>query len=248
MSLTNTQIKNALPREKNYRLLDQKGLFLLIKPNGRKYWRFRYWFNGKERVIALGIYPDVTLDEARKSHMEAKLSLANKSDPRLSKKIIRDAGRSVSHVNFESVAREWHRLFSAQWRSVKNKEQVLRRLEKNIFPWLGNLPIYDIKASNLLKVLQAVQNRGAPEVAHRLLQTCGQIMRYAVATDRADRDFTSDLKGALPPVKKKHWPSIKDPAEVGKLLAAIEDYQGHFVTKYGERSSNRILEINYLIA
>lgn len=230
MLLSDTKIKNTKPREKPYKIADGKGLFLAVTPNGSKYWRMKYYFADKEKLLALGVYPDISLADARAKRDEARKLLANGIDPSLDKQIKKRAKKLAAANSFEAIAREWYAKFSSQW-VPSHGEKILRRLEKDIFPWIGNRPITEITAPELLAAFRRIESRGAIETAHRAQQNCGQVFRYAVATGRAERDPTRDLRGALPPVKKHHHASITDPKSIGDLLRAINDYQGYFVTK-----------------
>lgn len=230
MPLKDVTIKNAKPREKAYKLADEKGLYLFIKPNGSKAWRLKYRFLGKEKTLSIGLYPDVSLSEARNARDNARKKLADKVDPGLAKQVSKRSAKEASENSFEVIAREWYTKFSTKW-SPSHGERILRRLEKDIFPWLGKRPIAEITAPELLSVLRRMESRGAIETAHRASQNCGQVFRYAIATGRAERDPSHDLKGAIPPAKKKHHASIIKPTAIGELLRAIDGYQGHFVTK-----------------
>lgn len=230
MALTNNEIKNAKPREKAYKLSDGDGLFLLISPNGSKYWRFKYYFNGKEKLLALGVYDQITLAEARLKRNKARSLLNNEIDPGQSKQESKRLGKIAAENSFESIAREWHAKFSVKW-TPKHAARTMRQFEKEIFPWLGRRAITQITAPELLAALRRTESRGAIETAHRAHQTCSQVFRYAIATGRAERDPSADLRGALPPARKKHHASLVDPKAIGDLLRAIHDYQGHFVTK-----------------
>ena len=230
MALTDTAIRNAKPKEKPYKLADEKGLFLLVHPNGGRYWRFKYRFVGKEKLLALGIYPDVSLKEARERRDNARKQVAADIDPGQHRKALKAAKATCAENSFEIVAREWFAKHSPNW-AVNHSSKILRRLERDIFPWIGNRPIADITAPELLTVLRRIENRGALETAHRALQNCGQVFRYAVATGRAERDPSGDLRGALPPTKQIHHASITDPKAIGGLLRTIKGYQGSFITK-----------------
>jgi integrase len=230
MALTNNEIKNAKPREKAYKLSDGDGLFLLIAPNGSKYWRFKYRFNGKEKLLALGVYDQVTLADARLKRNKARDLLVNEIDPSQLKQEKKRLGKIAAENSFESIAREWHIKFSIKW-TPKHSDRTLRQFEKEIFPWLGRRPIAEITAPELLTALRRTESRGAIETAHRAHQTCSQVFRYAIATGRAERDPSADLRGALPPARKKHHASLTNIRAIGELLRAINDYQGHFITK-----------------
>ena len=230
MTLTDTQIRKVKSREKSFKLADGKGLFLVVQPNNSKYWRFRYWFSGREKLLSIGVYPEVTLAGARKKRDEAVQMLADDIDPGMAKQLKKRARKLGPENSFESVAREWHIKFSSKW-TAEYGEKVLRALEMNIFPWLGNRPMNEINALELLLVLRRVENRGAIDTTHRLRQYCGNIYRYAIVTGRADRDVSADLRGAIPPVKTRHYASIIDPKAIGGLLRAIRGYNGHLVTR-----------------
>lgn len=230
MPLTDTAIRNAKPGVKPVKLSDEKGLFLLVTPSGGRWWRQKYRFAGKEKLLSFGIYPDIGLKEARQRRDDARKLLAAGVDPSEHRKAYK-ASRSSSAVNsFEVVAREWFGKYAPTW-AATHGDKIIRRLERDIFPWLGARPIADVTAPELLTVLRRVEGRGAIETAHRAMQNCGQIFRYAIATGRAERDPSADLRGALSPVKPTHHPSITEPKAIGELLRAIEGYNGSLVTK-----------------
>lgn len=230
MALKEMTVRNAKPREKAYKLADEKGLYLFIKPNGSKAWRLKYRFLGKEKTLSIGLYPDISLSEARNARDNARKKLADKIDPGLAKQVSKRSAKDAAENSFEVIAREWYTKLSPTW-SPSHGERILRRLEKDIFPWIGKRPIAEITPLELLSVLRRMESRGAIETAHRAHQNCGQVFRYAIATGRAERDPSNDLKGAIPPAKKKHHASIIKPTAIGGLLRAIDGYQGHFVTK-----------------
>ena len=230
MKLTDTAAKKAKPEERPYKMADGGGMYLEVMPNGSKYWRLKYRFNGKEKKLALGVYPDVPLALARERRDEARKQLAQDIDPGEHKKAVKAAKADRAANSFEVVAREWFSKFSPTW-SAGHADKIIRRLERDLFPWLGSRPIADITAPELLAAVRRIEARGALETAHRALQNSGQVFRYAIATGRAQRDPSPDLKGALPPVKETHLAAITDPTQVGPLLRAFDDYQGHFVTR-----------------
>ena len=230
MPLTNTSILNAKPGEKRIRLSDGGGLYLEISPAGGKLWRFKYRFNGKEKRLALGIYPDVTLAQARDKRDKARHLLAGGTDPSENRKAIKAAQGDRAANSFEVVAREWFAKFKANWVD-SHADRIIKRLERDVFPWIGGKPIADVGAPDLLSCLRRIEKRGAIETAHRALQNCGQVFRYAVATGRTERNPTGDLRGALSPVKETHRASITEPKAVGGLLRACDGYQGSFVTQ-----------------
>jgi integrase len=230
MPLTASEVKAAKTSDKPIKLSDGEGLYLLVQPNGAKYWRLAYRFDGKQKTLAIGVYPDIGLQDARERRQEAKKLLANDIDPSQAKKSQKAARQALVANSFESVAREWFSKQAPNWKE-NHASRIIRRLELNIFPWLGRVPIETITAPELLKAIRRVESRGAIETAHRVLANCGQIFRYAIATARASRDLAADLRGALPPTQEIHHASITDPKKVGELLRDIEGYQGAFVTK-----------------
>ena len=214
---------NAKPETKPYNLSDGGGLYLLVKPNGTKAWRFNYRFNGKQKTLAIGVFPDVSLKTAREKHKEARENLANDIDPSSQKKAIKAAKLSESANSFEIVASEWAKTRGKKAISTEKRQQAL--LKKDLVPYLGNRPIADINTPEVLKVLRKIETRGAIETAHRAKRLLGQVFRYAIVTGRAERDPSADLKDALAQPTKTHFKSITDPAEVGPLIAAINSYQ-----------------------
>lgn len=230
MALTDVKVKNAKPKEKAYKLADSEGLFLLVTPKGSKYWRFKYRFNGKEKLLALGVYDDTSLADARERRNEARSLLAKKIDPGLAKQKQKQTDKLLAQNSFELIARDWFSKFSIKW-TEKHAARTLRMLEKELFPWIGSQPITEISALALLATLRRIENRGAIETAHRAHQIASKVFRYAIASGFAERDPANDLRGALPPARKKHHASLTDPIAVGALLRAINDYQGSFVTK-----------------
>lgn len=237
--LSDTQVKNAKPQEKDITLFDGGGLYLLIgrqKYDGKgralpvsKLWRLKYRHAGKEKLLSLGIYPAVSLSDARQRREEAKKLLANGIDPGEAKKEQKATKIAETENSFEVVAREWHERFRSQW-TENHAARLLTRLEQDAFPFVGARPIGDIKAPEMLAVLRRIEPRTL-ETAHRVRIACGQIFRYAVATGRADRDPIADLRGALPPVKKSHFAAPTDPKDLAPLLRAIDGFDGSFVVK-----------------
>jgi integrase len=229
MPLTDTKAHNAKPKNKQFKLFDTEGLFLLVSPAGGKWWRFKYRFGGKEKLMSLGTYPEVSLAQARGRRDDARKQVADGIDPSQARKALKDA-KVQNESTFEVVAREWHTKFTPTW-TPGHAITIKSRLELNVFSWIGERPIIEIKPPELLMVLRRIESRGALETAHRVRAICGQVFRYAIATGRAERDPAADLRGALPPVKPKHLSAITDPEKVAGLLRAIDGYQGSFVTK-----------------
>jgi integrase len=236
MPLTDTAIKNAKPGTKPLKLSDEKGLFLLLSPAGGKWWRLKYRFGGKEKLLSMGTYPEVSLKDARQRRDDARKLLADGVDPSANKKAVKAAQGERAANSFETVAREWFDKHAPNWKE-NHSSKIIRRLEVDIFPWLGARPVGEIAAPDLLAAIRRIESRGALETAHRALANCGQVFRYAVATGRAQRDTAADLRGSLPPVKEKHHASITDPKAIGELLRDIEGYQGAFITRCALRLS-----------
>jgi len=215
---------------KTVRLSDGRGMYLEISPSGGKWWRFKYRIGGKEKRISLGVYPDVGLAEARDKREQARKLVAAGIDPTEHRKAAQAALEENTENTFEAIAREWFGMFSKQW-VPGHADKIIRRLELNVFPWIGTRPVKAVTAPELLAVLRRMESRGANETAHRALQVCGRVFRFAVATGRAERDPSRDLSGALAPTKEKHLASITDPQEVGALLRAIDAYDGSWITR-----------------
>jgi len=230
MALSHTAVQTARPKDKRYKLYDEKGLFLLVTPNGGKWWRFKYRYENKEQLLSLGIYPEVSLKEARERRDRAREEVAmgvNSSVTRKTEVVLQV--KAVTDT-FEAVAREWVVNRAALW-AESHSSKIVRRLELDIFPYIGKKAISTIKPPELLGVLRRIEERGAGDTAHRALQNCGQVFRYAVATGRAERDIAADLRGALAPVKEGHFAAITDPKQIGGLLRTMRDYTGSTVTR-----------------
>lgn len=246
--LTDKAVQAIQPKEKQQALSDGDGLTLIIKPNGTKLWWLRYRFDNKAKTLSLGIYPVVSLKEAREHAFSARKLIANGVDPSEFKQSakaerLRPADSTVPvGETFESVAREWFEKFSKSnnWEK-SHSSKILGRLEKDVLPWIGQRPIKDITAPELLSVMRRIEARGALETAHRALSECGRIFRYAVASGHAERDPSGDLKGALPPYKKdKHFAAVTDPKKVGDLLRDIEAYSGTVIVRCAFALSPRL--------
>lgn len=223
--LTEIAIRNAKPGAKAIKLADERGLYLEVSPAGGKWWRLKYRLDGKEKRISLGVYPDVKLKEARERRDDMRKLLAAGIDPsqqRKTQKLLR-ADRGAN--SFEAVAREWYAKQANTWAQAHG-DRILRRFERDIFPHIGGRPIADLTARELLVTLQRIESRDAIETAHRALGACGQVFRYAIATGRAERDISADLRGALRPVQATHFAAITDPVRAGELLRMIDDYRG----------------------
>ena len=225
MALTDTAVRNAKPGAKPTKLFDERGLFLLVTPAGGKWWRLRYKFDGKEKLLSLGVYPDVGLKDARTRRDDARKLLADGVDPGEHRKATKAAKAERGANSFEVVAREWYIKHSPGW-AEHHGDRIIRRFERDIFPWIGGKAIADVTAPELLAVVRRIESRGALETAHRALGNCGQVFRYAVATGRAVRDPSGDLRGALPPFKGEHFSAVTNPPQVAELLRTLDGYQG----------------------
>jgi len=238
--LSDLKIRQAKPQEKDYKLYDAEGLYLQVTPAGGKLWKYKYRFDGKERKLSLGAYPVITLIDAREARLAAQRLLAQGIDPGSDKKA-RQRATADSENTVEVVTRAWHATFSTsptKPRGQANQKtwteghaiKLLHRLEKDIFPVIGSIPMADLTARDLLEVLQRVAERSL-ETAHRLRIAMGQVCRWAVATGKAGHDVSGALRGALPPVRHKHMAAPTDPAEVGRLLRAIDSYGGGVIVR-----------------
>jgi integrase len=233
MVLKDIHVRNAKPKAKIYRLFDGGGLYLELSPGGGKYWRYKYRFAEKEKRLAFGTYPDLSLSEARELHAQARKALAKGEDPSAVK---REAARQIklkSTNTFEAIAREWHQNNLTKW-TPKHGTKVLRRLEVDIFRSLGSRPIAEISSSEMLEAIRKIEKRGAFDIAHRVLQSCGQIFAYAIITDRAERNPTTALRGALKPVQKNHHAYLKAD-DLPEFLSKLENYDGDLQTQLAVR-------------
>ena len=223
--LTATAVVKAKPKAKQYKLADSGGMYLLIYPSGSKYWRYDYSYAAKRKTLALGVFPDISLADARKLHQQARGAIASGQDPGEVKKSNK-LGRDLDHENsFETIGREWFENKMAD-KSDSYRVRSLRILEKDLYPSLGARPIKSISVPELLSVLRKIEARGAVDIAHRAKQTVGLIYKYAIASGRAENDPSRDLTGALKSHVKKHHAAMTDPTEVGNLMLSIDSFQG----------------------
>ncbi len=230
MSLTDVSIRNAKAGDKTVKLFDERGLYLEISPSGGKWWRLKYRFEGKEKRLSLGVYLDVGLKEARERRDAARKLVADGVDPSENRKAQKSAKADRAANSFEVVTREWFAKYASSWVDYHG-DRILRRLERDIFPWIGGRQIADITAQELLSVIRRSEGRGAVETAHRALSNCGQVFRYAVATGRADRDPSGDLRGALAPAKGGHMAATTEPQRLAEILRAMDGYEGTLIVK-----------------
>jgi integrase len=230
MPLTDVTVRTAKPRDKTYKLSDSGGLYVEITPAGGKRWRWKYRIEGREKLLSMGVYPDVPLVAARGRRDDARKLLASGVDPSVHRQAAKAAQAESAANSFEVIAREWFVKHQSGW-AESHSSKLLTRLEKDVFPYIGSRPISEITAPELLKTLRRIEERGALETAHKARFSCGQVFRYAIATGRTERDISADLRGALPPVVVKHIASITDPALVGPLLRVLDGYQGTVVVR-----------------
>lgn len=230
MTLTDTKIRNTKPGNKPQRLFDERGLYLEVSPTGGKWWRLKYRFGGKEKRISLGVYPDVSLKDARDRRDESRKLLADGIDPSENRKATKAASADRASNSFEVVTREWFAKFSTEW-AASHRDRILRLFERDIFPWIGGRPVGEVTAPELLSAIRRIEARGALDTAHRAKGCCGQVLRYAVATGRCERDPSSDLRGAFPPVKRKHFAATTEPSKLAGILRAMDGYEGELTVR-----------------
>lgn len=226
MALTDTfvrQVKPTKPAGDKFR--DGDGMYLFVKGPG-KYWRLDYRFLGKRKTLALGTYPEVSLAKARQRRAEARELLADGIDPYVAKREAKAAKVAEALHSFEAVAKTWLVKTKAD-RAETTQAKVARWLEKDVYPFIGKLPIAQIKPRDVLQMIQKMEARGALDSAHRVKQVCGQVFRFAVAASLTERDVTADLRGALASPPKSHYAAITEPKDVATLMRAIHGYSGH---------------------
>ena len=201
-----------------------------ISPKGGRWWRFKYRFNGKEKLLSLGVYPEISLGSARKKRDDHRKLVAEGIDPGVQRKALKIAKAEKNANSFEVVAREYLDHKSSQW-SESNNSKTIRLFERDIFPWLGKRPISELTAPELLKVLRRIEERGAVDTAHRALSNCGQVFRYGVSTGRVNTDPTVNLRGALKPTCKGHFAAVTEPKRLGQILQMFDTYRGQLIVR-----------------
>lgn len=236
-TLNDRAILNLKPEAKEKKYFDGGGLYIAVKPNGKKVWRMAYRFQGTVKTYSIGEYPIVTLKEAREKRTEAKKLLEAGVDPSKQKKAAQEARSPKNSLRL--VAEEWYGEFEKTWRPDHARD-IWARLDKNVLAYLGSRPIGAIKPLELLQVIKKISARGALEQAHRVIQICSNVYRYAVANGKAEGDITRDLRGAIPSPQKRNFPTITDPAKVGALMRAIDGYEGSFVVAAALRLAPRV--------
>lgn len=229
MKLTIRQIDTTKPKDKAFKLSDGGGLYLLVNPSGSKYWRLKYRFAGKEKLLAIGVYPDISLAQARSRREEAKKLLLEGKDPGQERKLEKLSRQLEVESSFEVIAREWYTRRFDRW-SVSYREEMMRTFEKDVFPFIGHRPIKDIKPLELLEVLSKLETRGATEKARKVRQRCGEVWKYAIVTGRAEYNPAPDLASALVVHEKEHYAFLmKD--ELPDFLRTLETYSGSILVK-----------------
>lgn len=233
MPLTDTAVRTAKPLAtgKTAKLSDGGGMYLEVTPAGSRRWRLSYRFDGKQKLLSLGLYPSVTLKEAREAREEAKRLLAQGIDPSVQRQQQKTMRQELAANSFEVIAREWHAKKLKSWKSASYPEKVMRSFELDVFPWLGHRPITDISAPDVLAVLRRIEARSAFETARRVRERSGEVFRYAIATGRAERDPTPDLRGALTTVRPKSFPTVTDPKRIGEILRLMDGYPGTLIVR-----------------
>lgn len=227
--LSEIKVRTAKPQKDTYKIFDGGGLFLMVTPSGGKLWHFKYRFDGKEKKLSLGSYPEISLADARQRREEARSQVSHGIDPGALRKAQKQA-KTEETETFGVIAREWYAKFVSTW-SPGHAEAIRNRMEKDLIPWLGKLPMKEIKVPIVVESLRRIEDRGALETAHRVRTIFGQVCRYALATGRVEHDISTGLKGALPQPPERHHAAITDPKEVGPLLRAIDGYQGQFMVR-----------------
>ena len=225
MALSDVKCRQSKPTDKPFRLHDSQGLYLEIRPNGSKLWRLKYRHEGRARLLALGKYPIVTLERVRKLVFEARGLISEGVDPVEAKRAKETERLALTEHTFEAIAREWFEGKAPTW-AAGHAKRLMQRMDADVFPRIGNRPITEITAPDLLSMLRQIEARGAVETAHRVRRTCGQIFRYGIATGRAERDPAADLVGALKPYKNDHFAAVTDPMRLGAVLRTLHSYTG----------------------
>lgn len=237
MPLSDALVRNAKPRTRRYKLFDETGLFLIVTPQGGKWWRVRYHWDGREQALSLGTYPATSLKQARLQRDTIRQQLQNGVNP---SELRKRQGAEAAPLTFENQARQWHEARAARWSAI-HTARVLRDLERDVFPWIGSKPIASLNAPALKPVLARIRDRGAVESAHRVLQIIGQVFRYAIAGGYAERNPAADLKGWLPSPNRQHFATITDPRAIGQLMVALEGYQGTLTVRCALRLAPRLM-------
>lgn len=233
MKLTARQVEVAKPKDKPYKLADGGGMYLLVNTNGSRYWRLKYRYAGKEKLLSIGTYPDLSLAEARTKRGEAKKVLANGGDPGEQKQAEKQAKIAAVNNSFEALALEWHEHKRSNW-SQGYASDILEYLKKDVFPFIGKRPVADIKSKEMLDVLRKMEQRGVLDKLKKTRQACRQIFTYAVISGRAEHNPVTDLVGVLKAPKQKHFPHLMVD-ELGDFIKTLSSYTGSQVTQIATR-------------
>lgn len=233
MPLTDVKVRSAKPEDKAYKLTDGEGMHLMVHPNGSKYWRLQYRFDGKQKTLALGVYPEITLSEARQRRDEAKRQIATGTDPSEQKKVDKQLRQTLVDNTFKAIALEWHEYKRPNW-SKGYAEDLMEAFENDIFPDIGKRPVAEIKPLEMLTSLRKLEKRGVLDKLRKIRQACNQVFRYAIVTGRAENNPASELASALPPPKATHYPHLL-PDELPDFLRALSTYSGSRVTQLATR-------------
>lgn len=225
MALTDTALRNSKPTDKPYKMYDERGLYLIVNPSGGKWWRLKYRLEGKEKTISLGTYPEVTLSQARGKRDDARSLVAGNTDPSRHRKETKAKSKLDAQNTFKAVATDWHALHNKN-KSQRHQQRVQRWLEFYLYPTLGDKAVSSITAPMVLDTTSILQSQGKLETAHRVIQTAGQVFRYAIQKGFASYNPAPDLKGALPPPVVKNMAAMIEPKDVGQLLRSIDAYRG----------------------
>ncbi len=239
LPLTNLAVRNILPGHKIARFYDERGLYLEVSPKGGKWWRLKYRYQGREKRLAFGVYPEVSLKDARERRDAARRLLAEGTDPSGQRRHLKTAQSDEATNTFEVVTREWLGRYSLAW-AESHRSRVARLFERDIFHLIGSRPISQITAPELLKVVRRIEGRGAVDTAHRALGYCGQVFRYAIATARGESDPSRDLKGALGPAKSSHFAATTEPKQFAAILRAMDGYEGMITVRCALRLAPRV--------
>ncbi len=234
MPLTDTAIKNAKPQAKQVKLFDGEGLFLLVTPNGGKWWRLKYRFGGKEKLLSLGVYPEISLKEARRRREEARTQIAQGIDPseqRKEDKAVAEAESKEKANTFRAVGTEWLSVYEPDL-SEKHALKLRRYLENELFPAFGDKPVTELVPADILDAARPKQDKGRVQTAHRLVQLTGQILQYAVIKGILTANVGLGLSKALQPIRETNYPAITEPKEIGRLLRAIDNHKGYPSIRY----------------
>ncbi|MCA6974215.1 tyrosine-type recombinase/integrase [Pectobacterium carotovorum] len=233
MPLTDVKVRSAKPEDKAYKLTDGEGMHLMVHPNGSKYWRLQYRFDGKQKTLALGVYPEITLSEARQRRDEAKRQIATGTDPSEQKKVDKQLRQTLVDNTFKAIALEWHEYKRPNW-SKGYAEDLMEAFENDIFPDIGKRPVAEIKPLEMLTSLRKLEKRGVLDKLRKIRQACNQVFRYAIVTGRAENNPASELASALPPPKATHYPHLL-PDELPDFLRALSTYSGSKITQLATR-------------